>query len=127
MKAYKVFYQTGGKATQTTVLSDSEEKLEEALSKKDKDYKVENRWSRITSKREIPLSNVLVSELSITEFLELDKISNEDNGNVISVDAERYYSLLEDSEFLSCLRACGVDNWSGYGDAYEMMDAEEES
>jgi hypothetical protein len=29
--------------------------------------------------------------------------------------------LEEDAEFLSCLEACGVDNWDGYGDAKQMM------
>jgi hypothetical protein len=24
--------------------------------------------------------------------------------------------------FLSCLEACGVDNWDGFSDAHEMMD-----
>ena len=41
---------------------------------------------------------------------------------------ESYYKLIkendemsEDSEFLNCLRAAGVDNWSGYSDACELM------
>ena len=31
-------------------------------------------------------------------------------------------NLEEDSLFLSCLEGAGVDNWSGYGDAQEMLD-----
>ena len=27
----------------------------------------------------------------------------------------------EKSEFLDCLKACGVDNWDGYSDAQNMM------
>lgn len=27
----------------------------------------------------------------------------------------------EDIQFLNCLRACGVDNWEGYGEAQRMM------
>ncbi len=30
--------------------------------------------------------------------------------------------LEEDSLFLSCLEGAGVDNWSGYGDAKEMLE-----
>jgi hypothetical protein len=34
---------------------------------------------------------------------------------------------LQDKEwFLSCLNACGVDNWGGYSDACEMYESEEE-
>lgn len=33
--------------------------------------------------------------------------------------------LIERSELLSCLEACGVDNWDGYSDAIEMMNEEE--
>lgn len=34
-------------------------------------------------------------------------------------DAE-YARLVEDSRFLECLRAMGVDNWDYYGDAWQM-------
>ena len=34
-------------------------------------------------------------------------------------DKER---LEEDSNFLSCLEACGVDNWEGYDDACEIFE-----
>jgi len=34
---------------------------------------------------------------------------------------EKIRSLSDDSEFLNCLRSCGVDNWDGYGDATRMM------
>lgn len=27
----------------------------------------------------------------------------------------------KDIQFLNCLRACGVDNWEGYGEARKMM------
>ena len=33
-----------------------------------------------------------------------------------------YQNLLENSKFLACLQACGVDNWSGYEEAQEMME-----
>ncbi|QQP10730.1 hypothetical protein FJQ98_15910 [Lysinibacillus agricola] len=44
---------------------------------------------------------------------------------MITIAKEEYDSLLESSEFLSCLEACGVDNWGGYSDAYEMMNNED--
>jgi DNA polymerase III epsilon subunit-like protein len=38
---------------------------------------------------------------------------------------EQIESMKEDVEKLDCLEACGVDNWSGYDDAMEMMEEEE--
>ena len=46
--------------------------------------------------------------------------------NTIEITLERYAQLIKDSEFLSCLRACGVDNWGGYCDAQEMFQMEED-
>jgi hypothetical protein len=34
--------------------------------------------------------------------------------------------LQEDSELLSCLEACGVDNWVGWDDAIDMFNGEED-
>ncbi len=44
---------------------------------------------------------------------------------MITITKEEYDELLEASEFLSCLEACGVDNWGGYSEAYEMMNEDE--
>ncbi|MEH6848093.1 MULTISPECIES: hypothetical protein [Bacillus cereus group] len=44
---------------------------------------------------------------------------------MVTISRAEYLRLLEDSEFLSCLEAAGVDNWGGYGDAWEMMESEE--
>lgn len=38
----------------------------------------------------------------------------------------QYNELSEDKMFLECLRAAGVDNWPGYGDAWDMMEGDEE-
>jgi hypothetical protein len=46
--------------------------------------------------------------------------------NKVVVDDSEYVSLCEDAEFLSCLDACGVDNWGGYGEARQMMREEED-
>lgn len=44
---------------------------------------------------------------------------------MITITKKEYDRLTKESQFLSCLEACGVDNWNGYGDAREMMDEEE--
>lgn len=44
----------------------------------------------------------------------------------ITISEEEYEYLLNQAEFLSCLEACGVDNWSGYRYAREMYSEEEE-
>ena len=44
----------------------------------------------------------------------------------VTIAKEEYERLLQESDFLSCLESCGVDNWDGYSDAYEMHCEEEE-
>ena len=39
----------------------------------------------------------------------------------ITISKEEYESLLEDQKLLICLQGAGVDNWSGYECALEMM------
>lgn len=43
----------------------------------------------------------------------------------VLISAEEYTRLLEDSEFLQCLMAAGVDNWDGYDLAQEMCSGSE--
>ncbi|MCL1696405.1 hypothetical protein [Lysinibacillus sp. BPa_S21] len=43
----------------------------------------------------------------------------------ITITKEEYDYLLERAEFLSCLEACGVDNWGGFSEAYDMMNEED--
>lgn len=38
----------------------------------------------------------------------------------VTISKAEYEQLLKDADFLACLEACGVDNWGGYSDAYEM-------
>lgn len=45
---------------------------------------------------------------------------------MVEITKEEYDRLLNDSEKLSCLEACGVDNWQGYDDAMEMYHSEDE-
>ena len=44
----------------------------------------------------------------------------------VTISRDEYDMLYQASEFLSCLEACGVDNWRGYSDACEMMEEEGE-
>jgi hypothetical protein len=39
----------------------------------------------------------------------------------ITITKDEYRRLLNAEDKLSCLESCGVDNWSGYDDAMEMM------
>ncbi|WP_205763018.1 hypothetical protein [Aneurinibacillus aneurinilyticus] len=44
----------------------------------------------------------------------------------VTITREEYERLLDSAEFLNCLEACGVDNWCGYSDAYEMFEKGED-
>lgn len=43
---------------------------------------------------------------------------------MITISEETYFEMLEDSNFLGCLEACGVDNWPGYEHALDMYQEE---
>lgn len=40
----------------------------------------------------------------------------------ITISVDEYEKLLADSHKLAALEGAGVDNWSGYGDAMEMLE-----
>lgn len=44
---------------------------------------------------------------------------------MVTITKAEYERLIDNSELLSCLRACGVDNWGGWDDAMEMFREEE--
>ncbi len=46
----------------------------------------------------------------------------EDNEEMITIPKKEYDELVHASNFLTCLESAGVDNWSGYSYAQEMMD-----
>lgn len=48
------------------------------------------------------------------------------NDAVITVDRKMFEKIVDDSNFLDCLKACGVDNWDGYGMAKQMFNEQEE-
>ncbi|WPS88789.1 hypothetical protein SMD22_07510 [Brevibacillus halotolerans] len=43
----------------------------------------------------------------------------------VTISVQEYRQLQDDSYKLSCLEACGVDNWCGYSEAMQMFDEEE--
>ncbi len=44
------------------------------------------------------------------------------NPETVTIPKSEYDALLKRDEFLSCLEAAGVDNWSGYGEAFTIRD-----
>lgn len=43
----------------------------------------------------------------------------------ITITMDEYNELVERSDFLACLEACGVENWSGYDDSVDMFEVDE--
>lgn len=46
--------------------------------------------------------------------------------DLVTISYSEYERLLKVEEFLNALEDAGVDNWSGYGDAWDMYEEEEE-
>lgn len=44
----------------------------------------------------------------------------------VTISYSEYERLLKAEAFLEALKDAGVDNWSGYGDAWEIFEEEEE-
>lgn len=44
----------------------------------------------------------------------------------VTIPESEYISLKEDRTWLECLESAGVDNWSGYCDAREILEELEE-
>jgi hypothetical protein len=42
----------------------------------------------------------------------------------ITIPRSEYEDLIEQSQWLYCLEAAGVDNWTNYGHAYEIYEEE---
>lgn len=56
------------------------------------------------------------------------KMTNEPK--MVTITEDEYNSLLEDSRWLACLDAAGVDNWQGIDEAFKISnawDAEEDA
>jgi hypothetical protein len=39
---------------------------------------------------------------------------------IVTLTKQEYDNLMDEINFLNCLRQAGVDNWEGYSDACEM-------
>lgn len=61
--------------------------------------------------------NVCDMEFFYESFKEIEEM--------ITISLSEYQKLQVDSEFLSCLKACGVDNWRGFDEAWNMVNEEE--
>lgn len=57
-------------------------------------------------------------ELNKTSTIAIEGIPTE----VIFITTEEYENLTERDAFLCALEGSGVDNWSGYEDAQDMLD-----
>ena len=47
--------------------------------------------------------------------------------DTVIISYSEYERLVKAEAFLNALEAAGVDNWSGYGDAWAMYEEEEEA
>ena len=47
------------------------------------------------------------------------------NEQTVTIPQSEYDSLLEDRKWLQCLESAGVDNWSGYEYAKDLMSERE--
>ena len=45
--------------------------------------------------------------------------------DVVEITKEEYEELVNNTRFLHALDAAGVDNWTGYGEAWEIYEEDE--
>jgi cytochrome c556 len=57
----------------------------------------------------------------LNKFDQLMSHLNGEDNSMAEEFREALEKVQEESEFLECLKACGVDNWDGYSDAQNMM------
>ena len=70
---------------------------------------------------EIAKENPVVTVAAIAPQVIADRIVAALDIERVTISQDEYDSLKKDSEFLNCLRACGVDNWEGWDDAIDML------
>lgn len=49
------------------------------------------------------------------------------DNEIVTITRKEYETLKKDSEWLNYLEQAGVDNWDGYGFAYELREKDEEA
>ena len=68
---------------------------------------------------------VIVNENAMNYFLEKNLLMSKDIKKLTNENAKltnENAKLIDDVAFLNCLEACGVDNWTGYSTACEMLE-----
>lgn len=65
-----------------------------------------------------------VKVADITPQIVADRIVTALDIERVTISKDEYDGLIKDAHFLDCLRAVGVDNWEGWGDAMAMFNDE---
>jgi len=60
----------------------------------------------------------------VTNHNNMTELIDEHPDGTVTISAKRYKQLMDDSEWLRCLEAAGVDNWEGFSYAQEMQEAQ---
>lgn len=76
-------------------------------------------WDEIRSSVQAELAKKIGLEGKSKEVARMPK------EKMVTIPLSTYKELLEDSEFLECLKACGVDNWGGWDEACQMLREDE--
>jgi hypothetical protein len=72
MNAYKVSYDVGGSSGNSAVVfAINEAYIPEELEKKDNDFEVDSRWCKIVRVKQVPLSTVKLTDLSVQDLLKI--------------------------------------------------------
>lgn len=72
-------------------------------------------WSNIPDEYGIPQCNIRV-------FIYVEDDTLPSKYSHVLVNKEEYETLQKSHDLLGCLEAIGVDNWSGWADAQEMLE-----
>ncbi|RXZ77976.1 hypothetical protein EBB07_28365 [Paenibacillaceae bacterium] len=67
-KAFRVFYETRNKTSSILLLSEDKSTIDIYLSQKDINYKLNDIRCRTTIVEEVPLTNIMLNELSVPEL-----------------------------------------------------------
>jgi len=73
MLAFRVNYATASKEDTAIVLVEDMSQVKQALAEKDEDFVIGRYGSTIYTQEEIPFSNVMVKDLSVTELIKIIK------------------------------------------------------
>lgn len=52
--------------------------------------------------------------------------TNADGVKMVCIPQSHFLDMTEDVDFLEALRAAGVDNWEGYGEAWAYLEGDDE-